>query len=314
MEIVKVGFIGAGYMAEEHIRVFSDIPGVKLVGIFSKTLEQARNLADKYDVQRVCSSIADLYISCTPDIVVVAVPELATRGVCQEVFRYPWISLIEKPVGFNLAEAEVIYKLAVSCNHRAYIALNRRHYSSTRKLVEELAPTEGSRFVHIMDQESQEAALEGGQPKKVVDNWMYANSIHIIDYFSILCRGNLEGVERIIPWIPNSPSYVLAKLTYSSGDVGLYQAVWGAPGPWSVSVTIPEIRYELKPLEILHVQKNKSRKSDPQIVEEWDKKFKPGLRFQAEKLVEICRRGAFCLPTLEDGLKTMKVINLIYGV
>lgn len=314
MGIVKVGFVGAGYMAEEHIKAFSDIPQVKLVGIFSKTFEQAKNLADKYGMQKVCTSVSNLYASCTPDIVVVAVPELATREVCQEVFKYPWISLIEKPVGFNLGEAKIIHKLAVSHNHRAYVALNRRHYSSTRKLVDGLVAVEGFRFVHVMDQESPQAALEGGQPQKVVDNWMYANSIHIIDYFSILCRGDLQSVEKIIPWTPNSPSCVLAKLTYSSGDLGLYQAVWDAPGPWSVSVTTPLIRYELKPLEILHVQKHKSRKNDSELVEDWDKKFKPGLRFQAEELVAICMGEARYLPSLEDGVKTMKLINLIYGV
>jgi predicted dehydrogenase len=309
----RVSFIGAGYMAEEHIKAFSDIDEVELVGIFSKTMIQAKNLATKYHLSNVCNSISDLYRSCNPDIVVVAVPELATMQVCEEIFKYSWISLIEKPVGFNLAQAEVIRRLAISNNHKAYVALNRRHYSSTRKLIKEVDSINEPRFIHVLDQENPIAAFEGGQPKVIVDNWMYANSIHIIDYFSILCRGDLQDIENIIPWAPNSSTHVLTKLQYSSGDVGLYQAVWNAPGPWSVVVTMPSNRYELRPLEVLHIQRYKSRNNDPQTVDHWDKKFKPGLRLQAEELISICKGKNGFLPTLDDGIKTMKVINLIYG-
>ena len=183
MKKFNVCFIGAGYMAEEHIKAFSDIDDVELVGIFSKTMIQAKNLASKYQFSNVCATISDLYNSCSPDIVIVAVPELATMQVCEEVFKYSWISLIEKPVGFNLFQAEAIRQLAISHNHTAYVALNRRHYSSTRKLIKEVDSINEPRFVHVIDQENPKAAFEGGQPKEIVDNWMYANSIHLIDFF-----------------------------------------------------------------------------------------------------------------------------------
>ena len=33
---ISIGFIGAGYMAEEHMRVFSKIPNTELSAIYSR--------------------------------------------------------------------------------------------------------------------------------------------------------------------------------------------------------------------------------------------------------------------------------------
>jgi predicted dehydrogenase len=312
MKQIKVAVIGAGFMADEHIKAFSDIPEVAMLGIYSRTRARAEALAQKHSIPQVYDSIDALYAGTQADLVIIAVPELSVNEVCKAAFKHPWQALIEKPVGYNLADAEDIATAAGKVGRKAYVALNRRHYSSTRAVLQELECVEGQRLVQVFDQENPIAALEVGQQPLVVENWMYANSIHIIDYLCVFCRGKVTEVEHVIKWDPKEPRFVLTKVNYSSGDIGVYQAIWNGPGPWAVTVTTQAKRWEMRPLEQAASQVYKSRKSEPIPVHSWDTQFKAGLRLQAEETIKALRGEANKLPTLTDGIATMKLVNLIY--
>ena len=300
-------------MAGEHIKAFRDIPDVELSGIFSRTVSRAKSLAKDFGVHTVCLTLDELYEKTRANLVVIAVPALSVRAVSEACFAYPWTCLIEKPAGYNVADAEAIAGSAKSTGRRAFVALNRRHYSSTRTVLKDLATNAGPRFIHVQDQEDAIAALRAGQPKLVVDNWMYANSIHVIDYLKVFGRGEIISVEPCIRWNPDEPRFVVAKVTFSSGDVGIYEAVWNGPGPWAVTVTTQEMRWELRPLEQAAFQPYGSRKLESVAVHEWDVKFKPGLRAQAEEAVKAARGQSHALPSLEEALASMKLVQEIYA-
>jgi predicted dehydrogenase len=312
MNQIKVAIIGAGFMAEEHIKAFGDIAEVSVLGIHSRTRARAEALAQKYCVPQVYDSVEDLYAGTQANLVIIAVPELSVNSVCKAAFALPWQALIEKPVGYNLVGAVDIAAVAKKTNSKAYVALNRRHYSSTRAVLKELEEVEGQRLVQVFDQENPIVALEGGAPRLVVENWMYANSIHIIDYLCMFCRGEATEISHVIKWNPQEPRFVLTKIQYSSGDIGVYQAIWNGPGPWAVTVTTQAKRWEMRPLEQATSQLYKSRKSEALPQHEWDVKFKPGLRLQAEEAIKALRGEKNALPSLADGIETMKLVNQIY--
>ncbi|AYV57212.1 gfo/Idh/MocA family oxidoreductase [Leptospira kmetyi] len=311
-KLCKVAFVGAGYMIAEHIKAFQNISNVELSGIYSRTKSRAESLAKEFGISIVANSISELYNETNASVVVVGVPELSTFAVVKETFEFPWIHLIEKPVGYNFQEAHSIIELAQKNKTKAFVALNRRHYSSTVSALNELKNIEGKRFIHVQDQEDLISAKLSGQPEKVLENWMYANSIHLIDYFKIFGRGEIVDVQPIFSWNPNEPDFVSAKIKFSSGDLGLYQAVWNCPGPWIVSVTTREKRIEMRPLEQTSVQLNGQRKLDPIPVDEVDQKFKPGLRRQAQMVVNAFWGAENDLPTLEEAFETMRLVKGIY--
>lgn len=308
-----VSFIGAGYMTSEHLKAFKDISNVEVRGIFSRTRSRAQALSHKSGIKAVCDSIAELYERTRADLVVISVPELSVREVCLEAFKFQWTLLIEKPAGYDLVDAEKILNEAKRLGRQAYVALNRRQHSSTYLTLEEMNQCKGSRLIHVYDQEDQIAARLAGQPEQVVKNLMYANSIHLIDFFNIFGRGNILSVTPVIQWNPDKPQFVMAKLTYDSGDVGIYEAVWNAPGPWAVTVTTQEKRWELRPLEQAMGQPYGSRKLDPITMHEWDHLFKPGLRLQAEEAVKATMGQPSKLANLDDAMKSMKLVQAIYG-
>ncbi len=311
-KVIKVAIVGAGFMAKEHIRAFKDIPAVSIVGIYSRTLERARRLADTYRIPHVFGSLESLYDGTQAHLVIVAVPELMTKQVCMSIFRFPWQALIEKPLGYNLAEACEIAEVANKSRTKVYVGLNRRHYSSTRAVLREVSEVHGPRLICVYDQEDPIIAFARGRPQEVVDNWMYANSIHLIDYFRLFCRGDVVSVNHLIPWNPVSPRFVVAKLDFSSGDSGIYQAIWNGPGPWGVTISTQKIRWELRPLEKAFRQSHTSRIAEEIPPDTEDIKFKAGLFRQAEECIKAVCGEPNTMPVLSECLETTKLVGKIY--
>jgi predicted dehydrogenase len=310
---VRVAIVGAGYMGGQHARAFTDIETVQLVGVQSRTPARAEALAKEFGIPVVCSSLEDLYDRTQPDLLVISVPVLCTKDVCVAAFAYPWTCLVEKPIGYDVAEAERITSASRQSRAKAFVALNRRYYSTTRTVAEGLSPVGPPRLVCVYDQEHPNASGDPPIPELLARHWMFANSIHLIDYFRVFGRGDLVDIQPGIRWNPASPAFVAATLSFSSGDRGLYQCVWRAPGPWAVTVTTSEKRWELRPLEKLAVQLAGSRALTSIPVHPWDETFKPGLRAQAEDAVRAVQGLSHRLPTLEDALETMRLVQRIYA-
>lgn len=313
---MKIAIVGAGYMAREHVRAFCGLAGVQVIGVFSRTEARAHALAQEFDIPHVCSSIDDLYARTRADLVVVAVTELSMNAAAKACFAHPWLCLLEKPAGYNLADAEDIASAAQSSRARAYVALNRRTYGSTRRALEIIAASGGSqRLIEIHDQQDMAAALASGQPEQVARNYMYANSIHVIDYLRVFGRGAVSAVDPLVEWNPRQPGFVIARIRFDSGDVGMYTGVWNGPGPWAVAVTDSQLRLEMRPLESLIVQKRGERVRTPVDAEPLDAEFKPGLRIQALRAVEIAGGGSGAgLATLAEATESMRLCARIFGL
>ena len=308
-----VAIIGAGYMADEHIRAFADVPGVTIAGIFSRTPAKAEGLARTNGIKVVARSVAELFERTRADLVVVAVSELAMREVAIESFEFPWTVLLEKPPGHTLREARTIQHEAQIRKRKVLVALNRRCYSTTRVALEDLAKRPGARYIHVQDQQSREQVRALGFPEEVIDSLMYVNSIHLVDYLRLFGRGEVKSVNPIMRWNPSCPGVVLATLEFESGDLGLYEAVWQGPGPWAVSVTTPEIRWELRPLEKAVYQVRDERRLQGAEASALDQRFKPGLRLQAADAAAAASGRRSGSVTLDDALKTMELVAAIYG-
>jgi predicted dehydrogenase len=313
-EPCKVAFVGAGYMAREHLRAFADVPNVELTGLFSRTAERAHAIAEAYPGLSLCASVEELYDRTQSDLVVIAVNELSVAEIARAAFEFPWTVLVEKPAGYDLVEAERIAALARDKGQDVRVALNRRCYASTRSVRNRLDRIEGARFIKVQDQQDLIEARRLCKPEAVIANWMYANAIHLVDYFHALGRGVVTDVTPVVPWSAENPDIVVAKLSFASGDIGLYEAVWNRPGPWAISVNAGGERYEMRPLEQAAMQCYGERRLSPLPPNLWDEQFKPGLRYQAEQAVRAARGQPSDLPDIAQALESMRLVARIYGI
>lgn len=310
----SVGFVGAGYMSREHARAFASIDGVRLAGITSRTRERAEALAADVGIESVFSSIAEMYEAQRPDLVVVAVPELSMHSAALECFRYPWVVLLEKPAGYDLRGAGAIAAAAGGASGGVFVALNRRFYGSTATVADDLrARGSEPRFVVVQDQQSVSGALEIGHPEVVARNFMYANSIHLIDLGRHLCRGAVRSVRRVIEWDPAKPGIVVAVIEFDSGDRALYEGIWDGPGPWAVTVNTPSVRWDLRPLERATRQLRGERQLVQFDAEAVDTEFKAGLVKQAREAVAAVRGEPTDLPDIAESLESMRLVAAVFG-
>jgi predicted dehydrogenase len=307
----KIAIVGAGYMAQEHAKAFASLPEVAIVGVCGRTRSRAEALAATCGAG-VYDSIEAMYRGTRADAVVVAVNELSMQDVCAAAFEHPWLCFLEKPVGVDLSQAEEILADARRRGARAFVALNRRSYASTRRALAELANDDSPRLISVLDQQDMVSARDGGQPELVVRNYMYANSIHLIDYLNLFGRGDIVSVEPTVRWDAERPGFVVATVRYSSGDTGVYQAVWDGPGPWSVTVTNRQVRLEMRPLEKLGVQRRGERRLADLPADAIDAEFKPGLRHQAEQVVALLGGSESTLATLAEATRSMALCADIY--
>jgi|TARA_R100000988_G_C3966198_1_gene148935 predicted dehydrogenase len=312
--MTKVAIVGAGSMAKEHIRAFGALEGVRVTGLYSRTREKAEALASEYNINNVCNSVAELKQESDADLVVVAVPELAANAVAKEVLNHDWAVFLEKPAGYDFSDAKDIAVVAKGHQKPVMVGLNRRFYSSLQRVLGDVEQIDDSRYVHIQDQQNYEEARFHGHPEEVVQKFMYANSIHVIDMIFCLCRGEVKHVQSIMPWKGADTEVVLAHVTFDSGDTALYEGIWKGPGPWSCSLSTPIRRWVMQPLEKAAYQNANERIQNSVEIDPVDVEFKAGFLRQAEAVVARVRGEDSPVASIEDSLNTMKLINQIFGV
>jgi predicted dehydrogenase len=309
---VSVGIIGAGYMAEEHIKAFQALDNVEISGIYSRTYLKAEILANKYGIKFCCKSVDDLYMQSKPDVIVIAITETAVEDLVDEIAHYPWVVLFEKPVGLDYEQSKRISDKIDLFGMQAIVALNRRFYSSTRQLVHDLANTQGTRLIQVNDYESLSIAKSFNYAEIIINNWMYANSVHLIDYFCFLGRGKIEKVNVIQSWNQKSLMPVIAHITYESGDQGIYHGIWHGPGPWSVSIVTESDYFEMRPLEQLAKRSSQEKTLHLYPQSSHDLNFKPGLYEQALNTVAFVLQLPSLSVTLNEYMHTVKLVRDIY--
>ena len=244
---------------------------------------------------------------------VVTVSEPAMKPVGLACMPFEWALLLEKPPGLTPQETRDLLTASEAQERQVFVGLNRRFYSTTQAALRDLANSDDPRYIYVQDQQSQSAAAAAGFPEPVVANWMYKNSIHLIDYLRVFGRGAITNVTPILPWNPDTSQIVLAKVDFSSGDVGMYEGIWRGPGPWAVSISTEQKRWEMRPLEEAQYQIAGERKRHSFDVADVDKQFKTGFHLQAEQTIAAMRGKPSQMPTLADALETMELVQAIFA-
>lgn len=101
MKPIRVGVIGVGTMGERHCRVYSNMRGVELAGVFDANATRGHEVAEKYGV-RYYDSAAELLRNV--DAVTIATPTPHHFDLAMEAFHTGVHTLIEKPLAYTLEQ------------------------------------------------------------------------------------------------------------------------------------------------------------------------------------------------------------------
>jgi predicted dehydrogenase len=108
-EPIPVAVVGCGRMGRYHAKAYSEMPRVKLVGVFDASPHVAQMTAEQYG----CEPFGDLEsLADRVKAVTIAVPTKFHLGVAEPLLKRGVACLIEKPLAPNVAEARRIVELA----------------------------------------------------------------------------------------------------------------------------------------------------------------------------------------------------------
>ena len=106
---IRVGVIGVGALGQHHARVYADLPGATLAGLFDIDRRRAGEVAARHGA-RVFVHLRDLLPEV--DAVSVAVPTIDHHRVARALLEAGKDVLVEKPMTTTVGEAEDLIRLA----------------------------------------------------------------------------------------------------------------------------------------------------------------------------------------------------------
>jgi len=113
MKTVKVGVVGVGALGQHHARIYNEIEGAELVGVYDANPRQGRKIA-KHNNTVYYSSMDEL--ADAVDAISVAVPTDRHREIGGALLEKGVHLLIEKPISVTTQEAEELVELAEQHN------------------------------------------------------------------------------------------------------------------------------------------------------------------------------------------------------
>jgi len=102
---IRVAVAGAGEFGRNHVRVYREIEGAELIGVYDEDARRAAAVAKEFQT-KVLSTLEELYGRA--DAVSVAVPTIAHAEVGCRLMEMGLDVLVEKPMAVNLAEADAL--------------------------------------------------------------------------------------------------------------------------------------------------------------------------------------------------------------
>src|SRR6202158_4953440 len=106
---IRVAVVGAGEFGRNHARVYRELKGAELVGVFDQNQERAAAVAAEFQTQ-ILKSLDEL--RGRADAASVAVPTVAHAEVGCRLLEMGLDVLVEKPIAVNLAEADALLHAA----------------------------------------------------------------------------------------------------------------------------------------------------------------------------------------------------------
>lgn len=208
--------------------------------------------------------------------------------------------LLEKPAALTLAAIAELTEFAAARGSEIYIAYNRRFNASTSAARQMIEEDGGVRSFHFEFTEWSHKIEALPHPPEVLENWLFANSSHVID-LAFHLGGQPEKLSCHqtggLSWHPSASAFSGSGVT-EQGALFSYQADWEAPGRWGVEILTANRRLILRPLEQLWIQEKGSIAIHRQEIDDsLDTDFKPGLCAEVQ---DFLRPQPNRLPSLQE--------------
>lgn len=120
--------VGAGYFAQFQYQAWNRIPEVKIVANVNRSIEKARQVAEKYDIPNSypLHEIENLILTEKPDFIDIITPPETHKEICEIALRNNVSVICQKPVAPTLSECTEIAEMIKGSSARFMVHENWR--------------------------------------------------------------------------------------------------------------------------------------------------------------------------------------------
>ena len=211
---IKVGVAGVGSLGINHARIYSELPGCELVGIYDTDVNRAAEVAAQYKTS-VCASLEELISRVEAASIVV--PTHLHFDVASQMIRQGKHLLVEKPITSTTSEAEELVRMAQEYN----IVLQVGHIERFNPVMEYLEKAaRNPKFIEAHRLAPFPPPREGMHPRGTEVNVVLDLMIHDIEVILHLVRSPVKEVRAVgVPVLSGSEDIANVRLEFENGCV-----------------------------------------------------------------------------------------------
>jgi predicted dehydrogenase len=296
----KILLVGTGKMSQEYAAALSHLNvDVTAIGRGEASAKLFRDLTDRPVVLGGLEQFMDSYKGAIASHAIVCLPVDALYTETLRLIKFGVKNiLVEKPAGLSSAEINDIEEHASRFGCNVFVAYNRRFFSSVIELQKRIEKEEGLLSFSFDFTEWSDSIKATSHNQEVKENWVLANSTHVIDLAFFLGGHPAEystHTSGSLDWHNRSSIFCGSGIT-EKGTIFNYHSNWASPGRWGLEFCTSQSRYLLKPMEKL--QRIRHNSVEIENIESdfsrFDEDFKPGLLLQTEAFLGRHSTSSLC--------------------
>jgi myo-inositol 2-dehydrogenase/D-chiro-inositol 1-dehydrogenase len=211
---LKVAVVGAGVWGQQHARVFASRPDTELCAVAARHADRAGSRAAEWGI-RSYTSVTEMIEAEQPDLVSLSLPNEDHFDATMEVIETGVPLLAEKPLVFELAQADELLAAAAQRDLFFAINFNHRYAEPVRRAHDAIAAGDLGQLTFA-------SWRFGGEPG--TGSHRHANLIetqcHGLDMLEHLCGPIASVMAQMTDTTGRGCSTVAVALEFAGGAVG----------------------------------------------------------------------------------------------
>ena len=193
MSKLKIGFLGAGYIAGVHASILARDERVEIAAIYDLDSQRAEQLARSAGA-KVTHSVAEVLSMC--DTIYIATPNTQHTELAVLAAEERKHIFCEKPMATSIADAERVLKAATKSGSVFQVGHNRRFAPVYAELKGMLTGTHQAHSAHIKMNRGELLNPEWTGDPRITGGFLFETTIHMFDMMRFLF-GEVASVRAI---------------------------------------------------------------------------------------------------------------------
>lgn len=147
---IQVAVVGAGYISEIHMQVFSLLEDVHVCAVCDSDIEKAKISQKKWNIPHVFSSIDEMLKKLKPDVAQLIVPPVFHAQVAEKFLNAGVSIFLEKPMALSVNDCQRLVSLSKSKNLSIGINHNYLYHPAYQKMLKDLQSRRIGRLQHVI--------------------------------------------------------------------------------------------------------------------------------------------------------------------